>query len=255
MLWPFMPTRHQRAAFFAMLGTAAPDFTVDRWHQYKTHIHVPELPSSDIPKLEQAVTTITASFEQPFPVRAVLVQGHADYDLRRSGQEREDFEMKISKRRAIAVVEYLQQSLDKKRPLLSDQGRALLDLLFWEKEGLGSHKRIFTHPTNEFEMSRNRRAEIYFARASRPLHQPQFMICPHTGLVTRGKFAQGPPSASDLWFVVGCPFQIFLSSGPRPSPCMTVQWLNTDDGFIDITSIGLCTSIEGTPQGVVQIIG
>lgn len=253
MLWPFLPTRHQRAALFATLGTAAPDFTIDRRQQYKTHVEGPELPSSDIPKLEQAATNIIASFEQPFPIRAVLVQGHADYDLRRSGQEREDFEMDVSKRRAVAVIEYLQPALDKRRPLLSDEARVLLDLLFWEKEGLGSHQRIFTHPTNEYEMSRNRRAEIYLARASRPLHQPQVMTCPHAGLVPRGRFRPGPPSASDPWFVVGCPLE---TSGSRiePSPCITVQWLITDDGFIDISSLGLCIGINGATQGLVQIL-
>ncbi|MEM9293219.1 MAG: hypothetical protein AAGD01_16170 [Acidobacteriota bacterium] len=56
--------------------------------------------------------------------------------------------------------------------------------------------------------------------------------------------------------VAGCPFQIPTPGGPKPQPCVRVQWtLGTlrvkANGIpvINRSAIGMCFSIEGIPQG------
>jgi len=222
MLWPFMPNRAQRTQLFAMLANEKPDFLVHRWREYK--FDVPSLRPEEIEKIERAAGTIITSFATAIPVRAVLVQRHADYDLRRFGTDRENFEREISKARAREVGKRLKNSLDDKCPLPTPEEESLLNLMFWKTEGFGSQRRITTRPTNEYEMSLNRRAEIFFARAARPIRFAIEMHCQHGGLVTRG-FTQGLPSATDRWIVKGCGFTIQIGNQFVPSPCHNVRWL------------------------------
>jgi hypothetical protein len=86
--------------------------------------------------------------------------------------------------------------------------------------------------------------------------------CPHGGMVlfttanTRvsaaGAFAL---VQSDFSTVVGCPFTI----GLKYSPCVLVRWtsgaLRASAGapILNISSIGICQSPEGVPQGVAII--
>lgn len=251
MIWPFMPHRAQRTQLFATLATEEPDCSVHRWGEYKSD--VPNLRPEEIEKIDRAADTIVASFAMPFPVRAVLLQGHADYDLRRTGKEREEFEMKISKARALEVSKRLRTSIE--RRVSSPEERVLSTLVFWKEEGLGSHQRVTTIPQNEYERSLNRRVEIFFARAARPLRPASLMICLHGGQVIRGRFTQGLPSPQDGWIVVGCQNVIFHGSHTEPSPCVTVQWLVVHDNVIDASSLGLCFGLNGVPQGPVIILG
>ncbi len=90
--------------------------------------------------------------------------------------------------------------------------------------------------------------------------------CPHGGkasVVTTnttvkvgGNFAI---LATDVTTVAGCPFTL---PGPKPSPCVTVQWsgpaqmvkVNGTPVLLQ-TSVGLCKSPEGAPQGPAMVSG
>jgi hypothetical protein len=90
------------------------------------------------------------------------------------------------------------------------------------------------------------------------------MKCPHGGTVqaipSQSKvLLNGAPVllVSDLAMVAGCAFTV----GPKPQPCLTVQWSApatrvTINGTAPLlqTSIGLCKSAEGIPQGMVLIV-
>lgn len=61
--------------------------------------------------------------------------------------------------------------------------------------------------------------------------------------------------ASDTGTVAGCPFTL---PGPKPSPCVTVQWtapaikvLLAGQPALLASSVGLCKSPEQAPQGPV----
>ncbi len=251
MLWPFMPNRAQRSLLFATLAGHEPDFFVHRWGEYKSD--VPNLRPEEIGKIDHAADAIVASFATPFPVRAILLQGHADYDFRRFGQEREDFELRISRSRAREVCKHLHTSIEPR--LFASEQWVLYALLFWKEEGLGSHQRVTTAPRNEYERSLNRRVEVFTARAARPLWPASVMTCPHGGSVTRGPFARGLPSPKDRWIVVGCRNEIFNGIRKEPSPCITVQWLIVNDEVIDTSSVGECLGPRGERQGRVIISG
>ena len=89
------------------------------------------------------------------------------------------------------------------------------------------------------------------------------IMCPHGGqaiLVSANVkvTAGGAPMllASDTCAVVGCPFTV----GLKYQPCVTIEWsAGTTKGgpngaaALTQTSIGLCKSVEGIPQGVAII--
>lgn len=91
------------------------------------------------------------------------------------------------------------------------------------------------------------------------------IACPHGGQVTvaprstRVTLGGKPPLlVDDIATVAGCAFNI---SG-APSPCVRVQWLMpatrmTVEGspVLLSTSIGLCVSAAGVPQGPAIVIG
>lgn len=65
---------------------------------------------------------------------------------------------------------------------------------------------------------------------------------------------------SDVHAVAGCPFQIPVGVGTKPSPCIRIEWsagttqLNVNGtGVLTRTSVGKCISPEGAPQGVAII--
>jgi hypothetical protein len=66
--------------------------------------------------------------------------------------------------------------------------------------------------------------------------------------------------ANDQFTISGCPFQIPVGAGTKPSPCVTVKWLVTDlkttvggTATLSKTSVGLCQTAEQVPQGPVVI--
>ncbi|MGA9772087.1 MAG: hypothetical protein WBV94_23850 [Blastocatellia bacterium] len=92
------------------------------------------------------------------------------------------------------------------------------------------------------------------------------MQCPHGGTVqavasnTRAT-AGGAPilTSADTFLVVGCPFQL-PTTPPTPSPCVKIQWIVTDirvktasGQTLSNSSVGLCSSAAGVPQGPVVI--
>jgi hypothetical protein len=90
--------------------------------------------------------------------------------------------------------------------------------------------------------------------------------CPHGGKVTvvptnttvkvGGNFAL---LKSDTMLVAGCAFTL---PGPKPSPCLQVEWsaeaqkvkVNGTAVLLQ-TSVGLCKSAEGAPQGPAMVSG
>jgi uncharacterized Zn-binding protein involved in type VI secretion len=85
-------------------------------------------------------------------------------------------------------------------------------------------------------------------------------MCPHGGQVTTISsntrvLVSGQPVAtmSDTSTVAGCAFTI---PGPKPQPCIRVQWLvpaarvtiNGQPALLQ-TSMGMCPSAESIPQG------
>jgi hypothetical protein len=85
-------------------------------------------------------------------------------------------------------------------------------------------------------------------------------MCPHGGqalLLTTNTalFADGSPVLleSDIHVVIGCPF----FAGPAYSPCVTVQWVSTEESLtvaktrvLTATSIGKCLNAAQVPQGL-----
>jgi hypothetical protein len=88
------------------------------------------------------------------------------------------------------------------------------------------------------------------------------MMCPHGGTVMpvprQTKAVADAPllRASDTCTIAGCPFVI----GVVPSPCVTVQWVQTamrvkagGDFLLNEASVGLCLAATQAPQGTVLI--
>jgi hypothetical protein len=66
---------------------------------------------------------------------------------------------------------------------------------------------------------------------------------------------------SDVHSVAGCPFQIPVGVGTKPSPCIRIEWSGGSAqvqvngvGVLLQSSIGKCYSPEGAPQGVANIV-
>jgi hypothetical protein len=89
------------------------------------------------------------------------------------------------------------------------------------------------------------------------------MMCPHGGTVTAipgqsRATAQSPIlRGSDTYIVAGCPLVIALV----PSPCISVQWVQTatrvragGDFVLNESSVGLCLAATQAPQGVALIL-
>jgi len=90
------------------------------------------------------------------------------------------------------------------------------------------------------------------------------IMCPHGGQVKivpsnmRVKLSGKPIAVlPDFSPITGCPFTL---PGPKPSPCIRVQWLKgamrikTPMPPLYFTSKGICLSPESIPQGPPQII-
>lgn len=91
------------------------------------------------------------------------------------------------------------------------------------------------------------------------------MMCPHGGTVTgtpgSAKAQAGAPvlRMSDTFLIAGCPFTL---PGPVPSPCVSVQWVQTatrvkhgGDFALTLGSVGLCLAATQAPQGTVLLSG
>jgi hypothetical protein len=66
---------------------------------------------------------------------------------------------------------------------------------------------------------------------------------------------------SDIHTVAGCPFQIPVGAGTKPSPCIRIEWsagatkLKVNDVPVLVrSSIGKCYSPEGAMQGLANIV-
>ena len=65
---------------------------------------------------------------------------------------------------------------------------------------------------------------------------------------------------SDVHSVAGCPFQIPIGTGTKPSPCIRIEWSAGSTkmqvngaGVLVKSSIGKCYSPEGAMQGMANI--
>jgi hypothetical protein len=101
--------------------------------------------------------------------------------------------------------------------------------------------------------------------AGNAIYTSASLQCPHGGKVTivssntRAKAdGQTLALASDTFTIAGCGF---TQPGPKPSPCVRVQWTVPDTRVkvggmptLSKSSIGLCISAESVPQGPVTIV-
>ena len=92
--------------------------------------------------------------------------------------------------------------------------------------------------------------------------------CPHGGTVAINSANTSTKAesaalalANDTFSISGCPFQIPVGAGTKPSPCVTVQWLVTNlktqvnsTATLSSNSVGLCLSAEQLPQGSVSVV-
>ena len=86
------------------------------------------------------------------------------------------------------------------------------------------------------------------------------VLCPHggTAILTTANTrltVGGMPALlqSDVHSVAGCPFQIPVGAGTKPSPCIRIEWqtgtTKVTPGVLVQSSVGVCYSPEGAPQG------
>ena len=89
------------------------------------------------------------------------------------------------------------------------------------------------------------------------------VLCPHGGsaILTTANTKVMVDNAlalleSDVHSVAGCPFQIPVGAGMKPSPCIRIQWSGgavrmtvNGTGVLVQSSTGLCYSAESAPQG------
>jgi hypothetical protein len=102
------------------------------------------------------------------------------------------------------------------------------------------------------------------AMASLLLDSNSVLMCQHGGIVMHTPSVMTayrvagrlPMLLGDVYSIVGCPFRI----GGAPSPCIRVEWITSSTLLIikgrpalTNTSIGLCVSPSGAPQGPVII--
>ena len=94
------------------------------------------------------------------------------------------------------------------------------------------------------------------------------VMCTHGGqaiLTTANSklMVDGAPALleSDVHTVAGCPFQIPIGTGTKPSPCVRIEWAGGATsvgvggvGVLVKSSVGKCISPEGAPQGVANIV-
>jgi len=93
-------------------------------------------------------------------------------------------------------------------------------------------------------------------------------ICPHGGQISvistnvRVK-VMGQPVAvmGDTYTVAACPFQIPTPGGPKPQPCVKVQWIVPairvkvmGKPVLLKSSVGICQSAEQIPQGPPNVL-
>ncbi len=99
------------------------------------------------------------------------------------------------------------------------------------------------------------------------LHVNMQAICPHAGQVSvisanTRVFVSGQPVAlvTDQGLIAGCPFTL---PGPKPSPCLKVQWMapatrvfvNGQPVLLQTSApASLCLSPEQAPQGPPNIV-
>lgn len=100
---------------------------------------------------------------------------------------------------------------------------------------------------------------------ARTLTTSATLQCPHGGSVSitssnTSSTADGSAVATfaDTFTVSGCAFTL---PGPKPSPCVRVQWIVPDvqvrtggQPTLSAASVGLCLSADSIPQGPVSVV-
>ena len=96
------------------------------------------------------------------------------------------------------------------------------------------------------------------------LNRRSVIVCPHGGLVTHLPMIRTtyrvdgdlPMLLADHYTVAGCSFMMPTGPTVAPNPCHQIQWsagstrlkIQGSPALLD-TSVGLCVSIMGIPQG------
>lgn len=90
------------------------------------------------------------------------------------------------------------------------------------------------------------------------------IMCPHGGIITHIPVGftdyringEIPMTISDRYMIAGCPAIMPVGLSLSPNPCFEVTWVNASNTFfvngspaLINTSVGLCRSVAGIPQG------
>jgi hypothetical protein len=221
------------------------------------------LPAEQRAKIDLAADEIMQSLFTPLPAIAVIVRGHADQDLTKSGTARTRFELDISKRRAKRVSRVLQATLNSRAllfptPLTADSLEALtrLSLMRFREEGRGARELLFPPRSDraltEFERSMNRRVQILAAQDSQPLLGQIIMFCSHGGQILP---LTPVPTTSDTFPVVNCPF----ATPTGPSPCVVARFVTDTELVLSesglfLGALGQTFNSAGVLQGNIIIV-
>jgi hypothetical protein len=181
MLWTSELTATRRSQLFATLPlTNGRRYVVDRYGQYRHDVR--SLPPHARKIIWDAAGYVIESLLSSWPVVAILLRGHADQDLLKTGEARLKFEKEISEQRAQEVKDEFDDALTTMSwRLASDPDARSLDSIAWQVEGVGATMLVVrprSHPPlTEAERSLNRRVEIFLAQSYIP-HPPS--IYPET---------------------------------------------------------------------------
>jgi hypothetical protein len=169
MRWPLTPGPKQLEELFEALPSSNPQrYLVDRFPPYRHQ--VPDLPPDAQKVILRAADFVINSLLGPEPVVGILLRGHADQDLLKSGDERLRFEKRISEERASAVHQALWEALlGMSWRLQADPDARNIDSIAWKEDGKGATMLVVqprSHPPlTEYERSLNRRVEIMYGQA------------------------------------------------------------------------------------------
>lgn len=100
------------------------------------------------------------------------------------------------------------------------------------------------------------------------LDKSAVILCPHGGTVNVQSSNQKVKTSqqsvltiSDTFTISGCPFQVPTPGGPKPQPCVRLQWVvpakrvrvNGQPALLRDSS-GICFSAEQIPQGPPNVV-
>lgn len=152
MLQALMSPNLLRNALTGNIGK--PDCVVDNFPEYATDVRA--LPVDQQRQVRQLAQVVFHSLPTSRPVRSILVVGHADTALRKSGLERTRTEIEVSVKRAASGRKAIMAELER------IAGHPSVEhLLICRGIGVGATRKVVASARTESDMRKNRRVEYY----------------------------------------------------------------------------------------------